>query len=445
MTSMVFAGKDEVPVAHEADIAVFGGGPGGLGAAVMAARCGADVLLIERFGLLGGMAVIGEVHPFMSNHAHAVCLDRPVYVEWIQRMRAYYPKDDPAAVLSSDDVSEPRDKYIPKDVAALAAEDLCLEAGVRLLYHHTLVDAAVTRDAIDAAVVWSKSGYTAIRAKQYIDCTGDADLAARAGCPFEQGGPTGHSQPMTLCFKVNKVDLERVPARDEFNRLYREAKERGEMDCPRDNLCYFEWVDGDVIHFNTTRVIHKSGTEGVDLSEAEIEARRQMRQYLDWLRKRVPGFEKARVYSMAHQIGVRETRRVQGKAYLERDSFVNHEKFPDAIARCRYAIDIHDPDGGGTEIVAMEPGEWYEIPYGCIVPEGARNLLVGGRPISVDHAIHSSMRVMPPACSIGQAAGVAAAMALSRGVAPGELDGVEVREKLISMGANLAQAAAAAK
>jgi hypothetical protein len=414
----------DLEVLHQADVIVAGGGPGGLGAAVMAARCGAKALLVERYGFLGGMAVSGEVHPFMANHVDDRPLDGPIYTEWIDRMRTYL-------------AGEAKERHISKDAAMLAAEDLCLDAGVDLLFHHHLADVLVTDRAVDALVLFSKSGLTAAKGQVFIDCTGDADLAARAGCEIEEGGPSGHCQPMTLCFKLGGIDRPRVPDRDEINRRYDEARERGEIECTRENVLFFDWLEPDVVHFNTTRIIHRSGTSGSDLSAAELEGRKQMREFLRFFRTHVPGYENARIHSIAAHVGVRETRRVVGKTYLRREDFEEGRKFREAIARVRYPIDIHNPDGTGTEIVRLPPGEWYEIPYGCIVSKDMDNLLIGGRPISVDHAVHSSMRVMPPACTIGQAAGLAAALAASRGCRPGEVDGVEVRLELVEKGARL--------
>lgn len=424
----------DLPVVLDVDVLVAGGGPGGLGAAVMAARAGVKVALVERFAFLGGMASAGEVHPFMSNHAKGVCLDKPVYVDWIRRMKEYLPPAHAQRGFKSPDITW-EDQHISKDVAMLAAEDLCLEAGVQLLYHHTVVGAKVARQRLAALVLHSKSGFSLAKAKVFIDCTGDADVAALAGCECEQGGPSGHCQPMTLCFKLSHVDKEHAAPNEELQRLYAEAKKRGDIQCPRENVLRFNWIDNDVIHFNTTRVIKKSGTDGVQLSEAEIEARRQLRQILHFLRTQVKGYEHAQVHSIAHHIGVRETRRVRGLAYLTYEAFTQRQKFADAIARVSYPIDIHNPDGTGTKIEHIPDGEWYEIPYGCIVARDVKNLLVGGRPISVDHAIHSSMRVMPPACSVGQACGVAAAMAVQHGVTPDTLDGREVRLRLTEMGA----------
>ncbi len=422
----------DIPVVKEADVVVAGGGPGGLGAAVTAARNGAKTLLVERYGCPGGMAVMGEVHPFMPNHIDGKPLDGPVYTDWIKKIQQY-------------EDGQGRPVYINKASAMLAAEDLLLEAGVEILYHHTLADTVVEDGQIKALVLHSKSGFSAVKARICIDCTGDADMAALSGCETEQGGPSGHCQPMTLCFKLSHVDkracLEESGGqrglKSIVNAYYEEAQKKGEIDCPREDVLFFDWYDEDVLHFNTTRIIHKSGVNGVELSDAEIEGRRQVRQFLAFFRKYIPGFQNCRLHSIAHHIGIRETRRVRGTAYLTRSDYESARKYPDAVARCRYPIDIHNPDGRGTELVHMKEDDWYEIPFGCIVSKDLSNLMIGGRPISVDHAVHSSMRIMPPACSIGQAAGMAAAVCIWKNCSPQVLDGSEIRHLLIEQGALL--------
>ncbi len=427
--------KRDVPVTAEADVVVCGAGPGGFAAAVTAARNGADVVLIERYGFAGGMASVGEVTPFMCSHSHGLPLDRPLYGEWIDAMRRYLP--DKVAPHAENRVENGRERMISKNLAMLAVEDLCLAAGVRMMYHHTLFDVRRTEERLTEVILSGKDGLSAVRGKVFVDGTGDGDLAALAGVPFEYGDEEGNCQPMTLCFKLSGVDRSRMPSRAEVNALYDRAKADGKIRCLRENVLMFEDLEPDVMHFNTTRVVLKSALNARELSEAEIDARRQLREYLAFLREYVPGFERAAVHSIAHHIGVRESRRIRGRRYLTVTAFDRAEKFPDAIARVSYDVDIHNPKGSGTMIRRLPPDDWYEIPYGCIVAEGCDNLLIGSRCISVDHALHSSMRVMPPVCSIGQAAGMAAAMAVTAGTMPTKLDGVAVREKLRAFGAYL--------
>lgn len=413
---------DQVEVRREAEVVVVGGGPGGLGAAVGAAKQGARTLLIERYGCLGGMATVGGVNPFMPNHLAGRRLDSGVFEAWCERIADLGGLADDGRTFNPE-------------VAKLAAERLCLDAGVDLLYHASFDLPLVRDDRIDAITLHSKSGLVAVRGQIYVDATGDADVAARAGCPFDYGREEDHlTQPMTANFDLGGVDSERMPDRTEINRLYDAAKAAGRISCPRENCLWFKTTEPDRIHFNTTRVVKHDATDVESLSSAEIESRRQIIEFLTWLRAEVPGFEQSYLLAMGHHIGVRESRRIRGIASLTRADYERFAKYPDGICRCRYPIDIHSPTGAGTELIHMPKDEWYEIPYGCIVPLGIDNLLVAGRPISVDHAVHSSMRVMPPACTIGQAAGVAAALALAAGLPPRELDGVAVKEAMIAQG-----------
>ena len=422
----------EIPVIAETDVLVVGGGPGGVCAGVMAARQGVRTLVVERYGCLGGMAVFGEVTPFMYNHVNSRALDRPVYIDWCRQMWKYH-SDKEQEKFPFD--PEKAVRAISKDEAMLAMEDLLIEAGAKLLYHHMLVDVIREDGRIALAVFHSKSGLCAVRAKQFVDATGDGDLAVLAGCPFEFGNQDGFCQPMTTCFKLSGVDRSVMPDRAGINKLYDIAKAEGRIDCPRENVLWFLTPEDDVIHFNTTRIIRKSGVNGVELSEAEIEGRRQIRQFVDFLRSSVPGFAHARIHSIAHHIGIRESRRILGLVYQTSEDFMKAAKYPDGVAKVRYSIDIHNPSGSGTTLHTMPPGDWYEIRYGALIPRNSRNLLMGCRAISLDHALHSSARVMPPVCSIGQAAGMAAAMCVRENCEPSQVDGVRVRKALADAGA----------
>jgi hypothetical protein len=418
----------DIPVLHDVDVIVVGGGPGGIGAAVAAARLGARTLLLEQYGFLGGMATAGLVNPFMPNHVDGKPLDTGIFAEWCELMREMGGMAEGGSAFCHE-------------TAKLAAEKLCLDAGVELLYHVQLDSPLMSGRTIDAVLMLGKSGLTAHQASVFVDCTGDADLAASAGCTFEFGRrEDGEAQPMTTNFDVAGVDVDRMPDRAAISDLYHKARDEGRIECPREDVLWFRSVEEDRIHFNTTRIVRHDATDTSSLSAAEIEGRRQIVDYMRFLRADVPGFENARLHAIAVTIGVRESRRVRGLAYLTRADFERASKFPDGICRVNYPIDIHSPTGSGTEHAGLPKGEWYEIPYGCLVPADCDNLLVGGRPISVDHAVHSSMRVMPPACTVGQACGTAAAMAVETGCAPSEVDGGQVKQSMIEQGVWLVEA-----
>lgn len=438
MDAVKYEINTNIPIVAEADVLVVGGGPGGLGAAVMAARNGVSVILAERFGQLGGMASMGQVQPFMRNHIDDKPLDAPIYLDWIRAMRKYTPRSTPPL---SEAINEWSDlAIVSRDAAMLAAEDLCMEAGVRLMFHHTLFDVISENDRISMAIFHGKDGLTAIKAKIFIDATGDGDLAAKAGCDFEYGdGETGDCQPMTTFFRMDGISEERRASRDEINELYKKAKLEGRIKHnPRDVV----WTGYTVAapgnsYFNSTRIPNKNALIARELSEAEIEGRAQVRELYHFFMNEVAGYENARLHSIASTIGIRESRRILGRYYLTAEDYDAMRKFPDAIARVNYPVDIHNSKGGDCTYRPMPPDDWYEIPYGSIIAKTVDNLLLGSRCVSADHVVNSSLRIMPIVCSLGQAAGMAAALSVKKNINPPELDGGELREKLVEFGANL--------
>jgi len=364
-------------------VIVAGGGPAGIAAAVAASRQGAETLLIERYGFLGGMATAGLVNPFMPWHANGSPLVAGIFEEM-----------------------------------------------------HTLVG-GVAREgsAITSIRTESKSGTEEWTAALYVDCTGDADLAFRAGVPCDHGRDEDHlAQPMTLNFRMAGVEIEQMPTRQEINRLFDQAKAEGRLHQPRENVLFFYTTRPGVVHFNTTRVTGLSGADADDLTAAEIEARRQAHELAHFLVARVPGFERAYLEQSGAQIGVRESRRIRGDYALTGDDVVNARKFPDGIARSNYPIDIHSPTGSGTVIREVPAGNYYQIPYRCLLPVGVDNLLVAGRCVSATHEGQSSLRVMPQCFAMGQAAGVAAAMAVRSGISPRQVSAEELRQALRKQG-----------
>lgn len=412
---------------YTCDVLVCGGGPAGICAAVSAARNGADTMLVERYGYLGGMATAGLVFPLMTRFAGDERIIDGVFQEIIERLDAkggYGGPDRPA--------------MFDTEMLKVVADEICIESGVRLLFHTMLCGAEIGNARIDRAVIHNKSGERGIRAGMYVDATGDADLAYLAGVPCEKGREGDHlTQPMTLNFRMAGVDKSRMPDRNTITEFYLKARAEGRIDCPRNDVLWFVTPREDEIHFNTTRIIRADATNAEDLTRAEIDSRRQVMQYVAFLKSDVPGFENAYLEMTAAQIGVRESRRIVGEYVLTAEDLLSARKFDDCIARGSYNVDIHDPDGGGTVIKRLAPGESYDIPYRSLVPKKIDNLLVAGRPISSTHEAHSAIRIMPIAAAIGEAAGAAAALCVRDKTIPRKLDVGELQRVLSAQGANL--------
>jgi len=418
-----------LPLAESAQVLVVGGGPAGVCAAVAAAEEGADTLLVERYGFLGGMATAGMVNPFMRYMSGDVQVNAGLF----QRILGML---DQRGGRSGEDSS--RRQFDP-EILKLVLDELTQTARVRLLLHTFLVDALTQDGLVKRAIVAGKSGLQAIEADVFVDASGDADLAARAGADFEMGRPDdGLCQPMTLYFRMAGVDEDRLPDYEEINELYLEEKAAGRIHNPRDDVHRIIRTNhrGEVT-FNTTRILGHDATDAVSMTEVELKARRQVEQLVRFLKERVTGFEDAYLVSIASQTGVRESRRILGDYVLTGDDFAHAAKFDDAVARGCFSIDIHNPAGHGIYGQRMPEGDWYEIPYRCLTPCRLDNLLVAGRPISCDHLMHGSLRVMPIAMSTGEAAGVAAALCVQQGKPTRGIDVLRLQETLRRRGASV--------
>ena len=387
------------------DVIVVGGGFSGAAAAIAAAREGVSVLLIEKANCLGGAAANCLVNPFMPYwtkiDGKKTNLCQGIFLEICEELRN-------AGGLDSNGMGF--DEVILK----LVLNRMALKAGVRLLFHSWLADAEREQEQIRSISVLNKSGRQTYRARCFIDATGDADLATLGGVPFRLGREEDQlCQPMTLCFRIAGVDLEK--RRRGFQRaqqLYKQWRQEGKLQNPREDILLFETLHDGIIHVNSTRIIKRNPVDAWDRTQAEIEAREQAFELFRFLKENADGFENSRLLSTAMEIGVRESRMIEGMYTLTADDLKACIRFKDAIALGNYDIDIHNPAGTGTSHYLFPDGQYYTVPYRCLVPSNTQNLLVTGRCISVTHEAQASIRIMPIVCCLGQAAGVAAAVAV---------------------------------
>lgn len=449
--------RKEIPIVEEFEVVVAGGGPAGIAAAVASARNGARTLLIERYGFLGGNATASLVGPFMTSYSldGRQQLIRGIFEELVLRMETVggtvHPSKVPAGSPYSGFIVFGHDKVTPFDPEAVkfVAEEMCLEAGVELLYHSFVVDALLQGDTVRGVVVANKAGLEAFRAQVVVDCTADADVAARAGVPFEMGRPDdGLTQPMTLFFRVAGVDDRRVAEyiaahpedRRPFASLIREARERGEFPIPREGIGMYRTLEEGVWRINTTRIQRLFGTDPRDLTRAQVEGRRQVLFLLRFFRERLPGFENCRLLDTAAQVGVRETRRIVGEYTLTAEDIAQGREFEDVVALAGYPFDIHSPTGsGGGATGELCSANVYEIPYRCLVPVNRDGLLVAGRCVSATHEALGAIRVMPTAFALGQAAGTAAALAVRSELPPRRVPVETLQRTLLWQGAYLGE------
>lgn len=451
-TASVREPERQTPVTAEVDVLVAGGGTAGAVAAIAAARSGASTLVVEQLGFLGGTETGALVTPMMRNHLGEEPLTRGINEEILARTAAV----DPPRSDSPND----RLWFSPTSLACVL-DDLVSEAGARVLFGSVVAGVLKEGNTLRGVLVENKSGRSAIRAKVVLDCTGDADVAVSAGAPFEAGNAEGLNQPMSLRFSMANVDLERV--RDFFTELGRpcelpllsvgfhegsesvigplveEAQAEGVLE-PGD-IGYFQFFSmlgrPRELSFNCPRLAGFHGTDAWDLSRAQVVGRRKIRRIAEFCRRYLPGFEEAYVAAIAPLMGVRESRRILGEYVLTEDDVVDARKFPDAVARNCYPIDIHHPQGRGTTLRYLKPGEYHEVPYRCLVPQRVEQLLVAGRCISATFGAQAAIRIQANCRAFGHAAGVAAALALETGTTVRRIDTAELRRRLLEQGADL--------
>jgi hypothetical protein len=455
------------------DVIVAGGGTAGVPAAVAAARNGARTLLVEKNGFLGGVPTAAMVSCFLSFHnMRGEQVAGGIPQEIVERLLAKGGAIPPGHLFNPYGNTYSVTPFDAETLKLVLAE-MAREAGVRQLLHSFVDDVLLEGPRLRGIHLVNKGGGAIATADVLVDCTGDGDLAARAGAAFEKGsGRDGHLMPMGLLFRLANVDIEPtiqtmrehpdqfilgedpymnrtpeeliaqvkrfedIPVITGFWDLIEAKQKTGEFPPTRKRLILYISPTPGVVQVNTAAVVGKDGTDPRDLTDAENEIRATARQLWQFFRNYVPGFERCTLLDVAPEIGVRETRRIAGLCTVSLDDVLTGREFDDAIGRGAYCVDIHEPDGSIRHL-HIEDGKSYTIPYRALVPRGLDGLLLAGRCISADHEALGALRVEVPCMVEGQAAGVAAALCAQEGVAPRQVDVGDLRRRLREQGAIL--------
>ena len=452
MTGELFAAtgglrEDALPVMGGFDAVVAGGGAAGVSAATNLARRGHRVLLVERYGFCGGGAVAGMSGTicglYMSSDRKA---NRPEQVvfgfadEFRQRLLARGGLTEPVRYGKTWTVTH--DPLMWRE----NADDFLAESGVRVLFHSRVIGTLCEGEHVRGLIIDTKAGMARVEAKIVIDASGDADVVHRAGWKTTKG-QDGVMQNPTMIFRMGGIDIRRYLdywGEDTISPAHVvealiEAENSGAHKLPRKKIWIFPTTRPGEILVNATRILGRDGrdldvTDPLDHTEAEMVARRQVREYAGFLKSRIPGCENGFVVDTGVEVGIRQTRSIVGVKRLGNADVVERRKSPDGVVRCPWPIELHAGDRPRVEWLL---DDYYEIPYGALVPETGENILVAGRCLSAEHEALASARVTAQCFGYGHAAAVAADLALTEGIGVRDIQGEQVREILNTQGACL--------
>ncbi|WP_025032598.1 FAD-dependent oxidoreductase [Bradyrhizobium sp. DOA9] len=432
----------KVPLYGEYEVVVLGGGPAGIVAAAAAARGGRTTLLIERYGFLGGMGTAAGVTNFCGLHGNVHGEHRRLVQglasELLARIDRLNGLNAPHLILG---------KVFAQayDTAAykIAADQLLASHKVNILFHALGAGVVMAdRGRIDAMLVETKAGRQAVRAEIFVDCSGDGDLAVWAGAPFEIGDEHGHPLYPSMMLRLNGIDPAKAgEAWRTIPQLMEKASAAGTHTFPRKSAIVRPQKSGIEWRVNFTQLAREdghaiNGIEPDDLTRGEIEGRKQALAAYEFLRSAVPGFEKSYIVDLPPQLGIRETRRIKGGYQLSGEDVLGCASFADSIGVNGWPIEAHVPgDVVFTFPPIPESRGYNELPYRMLVPEGLDNLLVAGRCASMTHEGQSAARVSGACFAMGEAAGSAAALALSGNLLPREIPIEKLQETLKQQGA----------
>lgn len=429
----------ETRVVHEADVAVLGGGPAGLGAALGAAQAGARTVLVERYGFLGGMGTAGMVTNFCGLFASVGGVETRIVRGVADALLSEIAQRD-----GLNDIQRTASGLVVQsyDTAAFkcAADAIVRHAGVKLYLHSFAAGIVRDGDRIDALVLENKSGRGAIRANVFVDCSGDADLVAWAGGEFELGGSDGYIAYPTMMFRLGGVESETADnvGMPKLRQLLK-SRRAGELPFFRTSAIGRSQKHAGEWRANMTQVTIDGKpldpTNADHLTRGELAGREQACAAAEYLRASIPGFERSYLLEIAPQLGIREGRRIVGDYVLTEADVLGAARFDDAIGCCAWPVEKHVL--GGIDWRAIPGGGFYQIPYRCLLPKGLSNVLAAGRCLSATQDGQASARVSGPCLAMGQAAGIAAALAARGQLAPRAVDVGAIQGQLAEQGAFL--------
>ena len=432
-----------IPVAHEADLVVVGGGPSGIATAVSAARHGAKVVLLERWPSVGGAATNALVNIWHTSDREKIVI-LGIVQELIERLQ----RRSGAIHRLHKYPSKPETYEFAPHEMRVAMHELLDDVGVTTICHLAAIEPLVEGNRITGVLADTKTGRKAFLGRFVVDGTGDGDVAAAAGLPYEFGRKSdGRVQGMTMMYNVSGVDAHEV-SRNEAEaervvQLMKDLRDRGEF--PQ----FFEFAAKSYLTFGrdpgvSYNMCPVAGNplDELELTRCSVQARKQVLQYVDLWRREMPGFQNARVTQMGFWLGIREGRRVKGRETLTAEDVVKARKRPDAVGHGFFAVDIHDPKGGGhstwVEYDRTPPvGQSYHIPLGMCLNDQIPNLAVAGRCASSTHEGHGSVRVQTHCITMGQGLGTAIALALKAGTAIAKVNLTKLQTTLRNDGAYL--------
>lgn len=408
------------------DVLVLGSGPAGFAAAYTAAQNGADVILVDQCGDVGGVSTSG-----LMSHWTGSC-GSPLFNEILRRSALKNEGKFKNKITNLIDPEKLKTLYL----------EMLDEVGCGLMLYTFAEDAICDGDKVLGATVINKSGKTDIYAKVTIDATGDGDIAAAAGAEFVLGRESDNKmQPATLMFKVGGVDYERAVFLGSFESTYEtpdgelQALAKQHIPYPAGHILTYETTLPGIVTCNMTNAIDIDGTCAQDLTKAMLICRRQMDDIVKYLREFVPGYENCFAVSSASLIGIRETRHFKGKYTLTAEDILEARMFDDYVVKDAYFnFDVHNITGSGLDETGVQKyfsqDKGYTIPYRCLIPEVKENLLLCGRNISGTHMAHSNFRVMPICVGIGEAAGTAASISVQKGCGLNDIPAEKIREAI---------------